>query len=267
MSVSGDKSDDEYSVIADKGEIGFIDYQNDGSAGYYNPSDEGPLVVSVPFPFKNEKPQSITVGETSFDSFTVKNTSDEPVDLWPKIYASNPEESFTLSILKPPSKNSDIKERQCFYEAFTLEDRMLEPGDTLTIWVSCKPKDIGLHTTVVTIDWGDDRMERVVFLLAEDNISSSLASNRPYSRGRRAPKRDFAVNDYVMGSRPSKAVQHGFKNRLPRYDIPKEIREMIEKKEVPDDLNQGLTAKNYANYFKTLLIMEEIQLEVFSIFC
>ncbi|KAL1214347.1 putative RNA helicase SDE3 [Cardamine amara subsp. amara] len=261
MSVRGDKSDDEYSVIADKGEIGFIDYQNDGSAGCYNLSDEGPVLVSVPFPFKNEKPQSIIVGETSFDSFTVKNTTDEPVDLWPQIYASNPEDSFTLSILKPPSKDADIKERQYFFEAFKLEDRMLEPGDTFTIWVSCKPKDIGLHTTVVSLGCGEERVERVVFLLAEDKISSSLASNRPYSRGRRAPKRDFAVDNYVMGSRPSKPVQHGFKNRLPRYDIPKEIREMIQNKEVPDDLNQGLTAKNYANYFKTLLIMEEVQLE------
>ncbi|XP_006306654.2 probable RNA helicase SDE3 [Capsella rubella] len=261
MSVSGYKSDDEYSVIADKGEIGFIDYQNDGSAGCYNPLDEGPVVVSVPFPFKNEKPQSILVGETSFDSFTVKNTMDEPVDLWTKIYASNPEDSFTLSILKPPSKHSDIKEIQCFYETFTLEDRMLEPGDTLTIWVSCKPKDIGLHTTVITVDWGIDRAERVVFLLAEDNISTSLTSKRPYSRSRRAPKKDFAVDDYVMGSRPSKAVERRFKNRLPRYEIPKEIREMIEKKEMPDDLNEGLTANNYANYYKYLLIMEELQLE------
>lgn len=266
MSVIGDKSDDEYSVIADKGEIGFIDYQNDGSAGRYNPFDERPVVVSVPFPFKNEKPQSITVGETSYDSFTVKNTMDEPVDLWTRIYASNPEDSFTLSILKPPSKNSDIKEKQGFFEAFVLEDRMLEPGDTLTIWVSCKPKDLGLHTTAVTVDWGDDRVERVVFLLAEDKISSSLATNRPYSRSKRVPKKDFAVENYVTGSRPSKVVERRFKNRLPRYEIPKEIREMIEKKEVPDDLNEGLTAKNYADYFKTLLIMEEIQLEVFSLF-
>ncbi|ESQ36377.1 hypothetical protein EUTSA_v10006684mg [Eutrema salsugineum] len=261
MSVIGDKSDDEYSVVADKGEIGFIDYQNDGSAGCYNPFDEGPIVISVPFPFKNEKPQSITVGETSFDSFTIKNTTDEPVDLWTKIYASNPEDSFTLSILKPPSKDSDIKEMQSFYEAFTLEDRMLEPGDTLTIWVSCKPKDIGLHTTVVTVDWGDDRVERVVFLLAEDKISSSLTSNRPYARSKRVPKKDFAMDVYVTGSRPSKVVERRFINRLPRYEIPKEIREMIEMKEIPSDLEEGLTAKNYANYYKTLLIMEEIQLE------
>ncbi|CAA7026526.1 unnamed protein product [Microthlaspi erraticum] len=262
MSVAGDKSDDEYSVIGDRGEIGFIDYQNDGSAGCYNPFDEGPVVISAPFPFKNEKPQSVTVGETSYDSFTIKNNSDEPIDLWPKIYASNPKDSFTLSILKPPSKDSNVREIQGFYEAFTLEDRMLEPGDTLTIWVSCKPKDIGLHTTVVSIVWGDDSVERVVFLLAEDKISSSLATTRPYSRNnRRAPKKDFAVDSYVTGSRPSKVVQRSFKNRLPRYEIPKEIREMIERKEVPDDFNEGLTVKNYSNYFKTLLVMEELQLE------
>ncbi|CAH2038844.1 unnamed protein product [Thlaspi arvense] len=261
MSVSGDKSDDEYSVIADKGEIGFVDYQNDGSAGYYNQLEEGPLVISVPFPFKNEKPQSITVGETSYDSFTIKNTLDEAVDLWPKIWASNPKDSFTLSILKPPSKDSDIREIQGFYEAFTLEDRMLEPGDTLTIWVSCKPKDIGLHNAVVTVDYEGERVERVIFLLAEDKISSSLTSRRPYSRSKRAPKKDFAVDNYVTGARPIKEVERRFKNRLPRYEIPKEIREMIERKEVPDELDQGLTAKNYANYYKTLLIMEELQLE------
>ncbi|KAF3606733.1 hypothetical protein DY000_02044480 [Brassica cretica] len=259
MSVSGYKSDDEYSVIADKGEIGFIDYQNDG---VYNPLDEGPVVISSPFPFRNEKPQSITVGETSHDSFTIKNTTDEAVDLWTKIYASNPEDSFTLSVLKPPSKDSDAKEVQSFYETFTLEDRMLEPGDALTVWVSCKPKDIGLHTTVISVDWGCDNVERVVFLLAEDKISSSLATNRPYSRNRRAPRKDFAVDSYVTGSRPAKAVaQRGYKNRLPRYEIPKETREMLEKKEVPDFLNEGLTVRNYAKYYKMLLIMEELQLE------
>ncbi|XP_010522289.1 PREDICTED: probable RNA helicase SDE3 [Tarenaya hassleriana] len=261
MSTVGDRSDDEYSVIGDKGEIGFIDYQNDVSAGNYNLSDEGPVVVSVPFAFRDGKPQSVTVGETSCDSFTVKNTMSDPVDLWTKIYASNPEDSFTLSILKPPSKTADPKDIQGFLESFTLEDRMLEPGDTLTIWVSCKPKEIGLHTTVINVDWGDDRVERVVFLLAEDKISSSLTSRRPYARNKRVPRKDFAVDEYVHGSRPMKVTDRRFKNRLPRYDIPDDIRDLIEKKEVPDDINEGLTRENYANYFKTLLIMEEIQLE------
>ncbi|CAF2225064.1 unnamed protein product, partial [Brassica rapa] len=227
-----------------KGEIGFIDYQNDG---IYNPLDEGPVVISSPFPFRNEKHQSVTVRDSSHDSFTIKNTTDEAVDLWTKIYASKPEDFFTLSVLKPPSKDSDAKEIQSFYETFTLEDRMLEPGDTLTIFVSCKPKDIGLHTTVISIDWGCDNVERVVFLLAEDKISSSLATNRPYSRNRRGPRKDFAVDSYVTGSRPAKAVaQRAYKNRLPRYEIRKETRYTLEKKEIPDFLNEGLTVRNYA---------------------
>lgn len=235
--MSGYKSDDEYYVIADKGEIGFIDYQNDGC---YNPLDEGPVVISTPFLFRNEKPQSVTVGETSYDSFTIKNTTDEAVDLWTKIYASNPEDSFTLSILKPPSKDSDVKEIQSFYETFTLEDRMLEPGDTLTIYVSCKPKDIGLHTTVISVDWWWANDERIVFLLADDKISSSLASKA--------------------------VVQRAYKNRLPRYEIPKETRENLERKEILDYLNEGLTVHNYGKYYKMLLVMEEKQLEVFSLF-
>ncbi|CAH8372393.1 unnamed protein product [Eruca vesicaria subsp. sativa] len=97
------------------------------------------VVISAPFPFKNQKPQSVTVGDTSYDSFTIKNTTDEAVDLWTKIYVSNPEDSFTLSILKPPSKDSDVK-------------------------------DIGLHTNVISVDWGCDNVEHVVFLLAEDKI-------------------------------------------------------------------------------------------------
>lgn len=55
LRLAGDKSDEVYSVTGDKGEIGFIDYQNDGSAGCFN-------VISAPFPFKNQKPQPVTAG-------------------------------------------------------------------------------------------------------------------------------------------------------------------------------------------------------------
>ncbi|KAH7573814.1 hypothetical protein ACOSQ2_007978 [Xanthoceras sorbifolium] len=259
MGTVGDKWDGEFSVIADKGEISYIDYEDDKSVCSYNPSEEGPIVISVPFPFVDGKPQSVRVGERTMDSITIKNTTDEAVDLWTKIYASNPTDTFTLSVLKPPSANSDSKASQGFLEFFVLEDRMLQPGQTLTIWLSCKPQEIGLHTTVVQFDVGD-RFERVVFLLAEDNISMSLASKMPYSRGGR--KKQFSVETFVKASRPTGVrKQPLFKNRLPRYDIPKDVRELIESKQIPDAIEEGLTRENYASYFKTLLIMEELQLE------
>ncbi|EEF45264.1 ATP-dependent helicase NAM7, putative [Ricinus communis] len=256
--IEGKWDDDEYSVIGDKGEIGFIDYQDDKSVCSYDPIEEGPIFISVPFPFENGKPQSVVLGETASDSITIKNTTDEAVDLWAKIYASNPNNSFTLSLMEPPSANGGNSSRG-FLESFNLEDRMLQAGDSLTVWLNCKPQEIGLYTTVVYFDVGSDRIERVVFLLAEDKISRSLASKKPYSRTRRT--KQFTVDTYVAGSRPMRKAGWALKNRLPRYDIPMEVRELIESKQTPDAVTGGLTRENYASYFKTLLIMEEIHME------
>ncbi|XWS13674.1 hypothetical protein CRYUN_Cryun36dG0058600 [Craigia yunnanensis] len=259
MGTAGDKWDDEFSVIGDKGEIDFIDYENDKSVCDYNPVEEGPVVISAPFPFVDGKPQSVFMGETAFDSITIKNTTGDPVDLWTKIYASAPENSFTLSLMKPPSANSDGNTSQGFIEFFDLEDRMIQPGETLRIWLSCKAKVIGLHTTIVNFDVGGDKLERVAFLLVEDKISLSLASKKPYYRVQR--KKQFAVDVFVTGSRPARAMDRVVKNRLGRYDIPKDIRELVESKQIPDAIKAGLTRDNYASYFKHLLILEELQLE------
>jgi helicase MOV-10 len=202
----------------------------------------------------------VFVGEAAIDSITLKNTTAEAVDLWTKIYASTPEDSFKLSLMKPPSAN-DVKCQEGFMDFSVMEDRMLQPGESLTILLSCKPKELGLYTTVVHFDVGNDRIERVAFLLADDNISQSLASKKPFSRGQR--KKKFSTDTFVSaGSRPARAPGRAYKNRLPRYDIPKDIRALIERKQIPDVIMGGLTIDNYASYFKTLLIMEEIQLEV-----
>lgn len=259
MGTIDDKWGDECSVIGDKGEIDYIDYQNDKSVCSYDPSEEGPIVISAPFPFEEGKPRSVFVGETAIDSITINNTTAEAVDLWTKIYASTPEDSFKLSLMKPPSAN-DVKCQEGFMDFSVMEDRMLQPGESLTIWLSCKPKELGLYTTVVHFDVGNDRVERVAFLLADDNISQSLASKKPFSRGPR--KKKFSTDTFVSaGSRPARAPGRAYKNRLPRYDIPKDIRALIERKQIPDVIMGGLTIDNYASYFKTLLIMEEIQLE------
>ncbi|KAL5712554.1 RNA helicase [Ranunculus cassubicifolius] len=252
--------DDECSVIGDKGEIGFIDYEDDKSVCNYDPNQEGPVIISVPFPFEGGKPQSVLVGETATSSITINNTTSEPIDLWTvKIFCSNPEDSYTISLMEPPKKDSSVEDIEGFLETFTLEDRVLQPHKTLTVWLSCKPKDIGLHTTVVHFDVGDDRIERVVFLLAEDKISQSLLSRKPYQRKQR--KNQFVVNDYVAGTRPARPNNQSFKNKLPLYIIPKDIREALESKEVPVVITEGLNRDNYGAFFSTLLIMEELKLE------
>lgn len=252
---------DECSVIGDEGEIGYVDYQDDKSVCSYNPTEEGPVVVSVPFTFVNGKPQSVFVEEIAYESITLKNTTHDPIDLWGiKIYASNPVDSFTLSLMKPPSKNSDVEAIRGFLESFALDDRTLQPGETLTVWLSCKPKEIGVHTSVVHFDLGDERIERVVFLLADDRISQSLACRNPYSRARR--NKQASVDSFVTGCRPARKQEQSFKNRLPRYDIPKDIRQLLESKQIPDVIVEGLRRENYGSFFKTLLIMEELQLEV-----
>ncbi|KAJ7954859.1 Regulator of nonsense transcripts 1-like [Quillaja saponaria] len=255
-----DWDDDEYSVISSKGEIGFIDFEEEKSTCSYIHNEEDPIVISVPFAFVDGKPQSVFVGDTAVASVTIKNTTAEPVDLWSvHIFASNPENSFTISLMEPPSANADIKAIEEFLEFFRLEDRMLQPRDTLTIWLSCKPKELGLHTSVVHFDVGDDRIERVVFLLAEDKISQSLASRKPYSRSKRKEK--IVIDSFVPGSRPAMMKKRVSRNRIPRFDIPNDIRELVESKQIPDAVNRGLTRENYVSYFKTLLIMEEIHLE------
>ncbi|XP_015079544.1 probable RNA helicase SDE3 [Solanum pennellii] len=260
------KSDDEYSTITDKGDIGFVDFDKYKSAGSYNPNEESDIVIiSVPFPLVAGKPKSGFVGETVVDSVTIENTTNETQELWSiKIYNSKPEDSFTLSLMKPPTDSSDLQYVEEFMESFSLEDRMLRPGQTLTVWLTCKPKEIGLHTSAVHFNVGDDTIERLVFVLAEDKVSQSLASRRPFHRDRKkkVPAVDvFAANAFVVGSRPTRAPNRGFRYRLPSYPIPGDIREMIENKQFPDVIGEGLRRDNYIAYFRTLLAIEEIKME------
>ncbi|OIT39607.1 putative rna helicase sde3 [Nicotiana attenuata] len=178
-----DHGDDEYSVAGDKQEFSFIDFEDDDSVCNYQSNEDEPVVISNPFPFVRGKPQSVFVGETFSYPITLENTTRESVPLWVvKIFCSNPDDSFTLSLLKPPSVDSDANYIQRFLKGFSLDDRTLQPQRPLTIWLTCKPKEIGLHTSIVELDVGDDRIERVVFLLAEDKVSQSLSSRKPYSR-------------------------------------------------------------------------------------
>lgn len=261
MSSISNISDEEYSIIGDNGEIGFINYEEDGSMCNYNLDEEGPVIISVPFPFRGGKPRWVFVGETSVESITVKNTIDDPVELWKVcIYASNPENSFTLSVMEPPNESSNLEYKQAFIESFCLQDRILQPRKTLTVWLSCKPKEIGLHTTAVHLDVGADRIERVVFPVADDKISRSLASKKPYSKV--SKKKQNVVDEFIVGSRPVKVKTRVFKYKLPPYNIPIKFREELEGEQVPEAIQEGLTKRNYASYFRTLLIMEELQMEV-----
>ncbi|KAH9754368.1 putative RNA helicase SDE3 [Citrus sinensis] len=258
--------DDECSVTGEKREIGFIDFQDDHSVLSYDPSGEGPVIISVPFPFVQGKPQSILVGETSKCSITIQNTTPEPVEVWGiRIYCSEPANSLTLSLMEPPSGKPDPQKDQGFLEGFSIEDRVLQPLRTLTIWLSCKPKEMGLHKSVVQFDIGDDRFERMVLLLAEDSVSRSLASNRPYSRVPR--KMQSAVDEYVASSSPARTTtearttKRGSNYKLPEFPIPNDVRESLANKILPQFLVEGLVRKNYFSFFSTLLVMEELRLE------
>lgn len=261
-------SDEEYSYIGDKGDIGFIDFEDCKSLCSYNPSEESQIVnISVPFPLSNGKPQSGVIGETMFDSITLKNTTGEPLDLWSvEIYDAKPENSFTLSIMKPPSSDDDVDYISAFMEAAKLEDRVLSTDQDLTIWLSCKPKEIGLHTAAVHFSVGEETIERLVVLLAEDKISQSLSSQKPYRRSTRKKQNVVDIHaenpTYVVGRRPSRPANRGYKHHLPLYPIPANIRTMLNNREIPNTVNEGLSMNNYGPFFKNLLAMEEIKLEV-----
>lgn len=252
--------DEEYSVIGEKGEVGFLDFEDDKSLHNFDPIEEGPIAISVPFPFVNGKPQSALIGETSADSINIKNTTKDPIELWSvRIYSSNPEDSFVLSLMKPPSNAAAEEAVDGFVGLTALEDRVLQPGQSLTIWLSCKPKEIGLHTSVVHFDWGE-KIERVAFLLAEDKVSQALFSLKPYSKFISQGKK-FDCNQYVGGSRPARPTSQVHKFRLPLFAIPNDIREIVESKQLPDVIVEGLNTGNYGKYFSNLIVMEEIHLE------
>lgn len=258
--VGEDDWDEEYSVIGDKGEVGFLDFEEDKSLHNYDPIEDGPIVISFPFPFVNGKPQSALVGETSADAINIKNTTGNPIELWSvRIYSSNPEDSFVLSLMKPPSSDAADEAVQGFVGLTSLEDRVLQPGQTLTIWLSCKPKEIGLHTSVVHFDAGE-KIERVAFLLAEDKVSQALFSSKPYFKTFTQEKK-FDYNQYVGGSRPPRPAAQGHRFRLPLFPIPKDVRELVENKHVPDVITEGLDPGSYGKYFSTLIVMEELRLE------
>ncbi|XP_047983533.1 probable RNA helicase SDE3 isoform X1 [Salvia hispanica] len=278
MGTVHDKSDDEYSYVGDKGDIGFIDFDNCQSVCSYNPADESEIVnISVPFPLiEGRKPQSGIVGETMFDSVTIRNTTDESLDLWSvKIFDSKPEDSFKISLMKPPTADSDMEYIQDYMELVALDDRVIRPNQALTIWLSCKPKEIGVHSAAIHFSVGDEVIERLLFLLAEDSISKSLSSTRQYQRPQRK-NRNIANQHapdaaYVAARRPAGAGGRGrgrgrgpgrvFRYHLPEYPIPAEIRAMLSRHEIPDPVVEGLTVKNYGAFFKNLLAMEEIKLE------
>ncbi|BAF10951.1 probable RNA helicase SDE3 [Oryza sativa Japonica Group] len=253
-------SDDEFSVAGEKPDVEFMDYQNDGSIQDYSLED-APVVVTVPFPFIDGKPKSVLVGETSADTISIENTSSEPVNLWSvRIFSSNPEDSYVLSMMKPPLNDTDEEAKRNFLGLTSVEDRTLQPGQTLTIWLSCTPKDIGLHTSIVHVDIGDEKIERVAFLLADDNVSQALFSDKPYSR-KHTQKKKFECSSFVPGCRPTRQHSQGFKFKLPQFAIPADIRELIQSKQRPDVLSEELNMTNYAKFFSTLLVMEEINLE------
>ncbi|PWA73276.1 RNA helicase SDE3 [Artemisia annua] len=263
--------DETRSVISDVGDIGNVDFANDGSSYNYNPENEGPIVISVPFPLADGKPQFVPVGETVFNAITIENTSTEAATLWSvEIYDSKPEKCFTLSVMEPPSPNSDEDYVKSFVDSFSLEDRTLVPGKTLTIYLLCKPTDRGLHTTAVHFSIDDVKIERMGFIIAEDKISRSLTSKKPYNRPNRnkpmlpriySPGGDNSGLKVMRGYRPAKANSRPYRYKLPDYPIPKDIRDVIQNKGVPDALMEGLTKKNYVPFFKTLINMEEIKLE------
>ncbi|KAG6428037.1 hypothetical protein SASPL_112285 [Salvia splendens] len=268
MGTINDKSDDEYSYVGDKGDIGFIDFDNCQSVCSYNPAEESDIFnISVPFHLiEGRKPQSGIVGETMSDSVTIRNTTNESLDLWSvKIFDSKPEDSFKISLMKPPTSDSDMEYIQDYVELDSLDERVLRPNQALTIWLSCKPKEIGVHSAAIHFSVGDEVIERLLFLLAEDKISKSLSSSRPYQRPWRKKHDIFNPHApdaaYVAARRPSQGRGRQFKFQLPKYSIPEEIRTMLSRGEIPDPVNEGLTVENYGAFFKNLLAMEEIKLE------
>ena len=237
-------SDEAWSTIVGKTVLGFLDFEEEKTLCSCIPGKRDSVVISVPFAIKNGRPQSFYVGNNAVNEIMIKNTTKEPINLWSvHIHASSPEDCFTLSLMKPPTISANA-EGEGFIESSALEDRMLQPDESLRVWLSCKAKEIGMHSSIVYFDAGDERIERVVFILVEDDISLSMAHVRPYSKERRKGK-------FVEDNSYSVAVS-----------CPPFKRELIESNQIPPLVEQGLTRNKYASFFKALMMIDEIQLEV-----
>ncbi|CAL5047824.1 unnamed protein product [Urochloa decumbens] len=173
-------SDYEFSCANDKPQVEFMDFQNDGVPTHCDPSF-GHVLITVPFPFNGSKPNFVLVGGTYSDSITIQNTSSESEFLFAiRIYASSPENSFFSSINRPPADDANEEAKKAFVSSVSLGDITLIRGNPLTIWLTCMPKDIGLHTSIVHFSFGDVLTIRVALLLADDNVSKALSSDKPY---------------------------------------------------------------------------------------
>ncbi|ERN09390.1 hypothetical protein AMTR_s00029p00036900 [Amborella trichopoda] len=76
------------------------------------------------------------------------------------------------------------------------------------------------------------------------------------------PKQDYDASSSGLFSKKYPNKQE----KLLVYGIPKEVRVLIEKEEVPEVLEKPLSAMNYSEYFAALLYAEDIYLETWSDF-
>ncbi|KAL9993135.1 hypothetical protein Hdeb2414_s0002g00057451 [Helianthus debilis subsp. tardiflorus] len=100
--------------------IGNVDFLNDPSLFDNNQMDDGSVVISVPYPLVHGKPDNfVYVNEKIFFPITIENTSRDALMLWlVMIYGSKPKNSFTLSLVKPPTPDSDADYVNSFSRRF-----------------------------------------------------------------------------------------------------------------------------------------------------
>lgn len=187
-------------------------------------------MITDPFTFIDGKPKSILFGETCSDTIKIENTSPESVFLCRiKIFGSIPENSFVLSMSSPLDGGKS-----------NLEDITLLPGRTKTVWLTCMPKDIGLHTLVVHFCFGDTTIERVACLMVDDNISKALYVRTPHYW------------------RCSQNIKLDYSPIVPCIHERGPIRRR------PDAFSLDFSVANYYETFMSLLTMEESHLKVFQ---
>jgi hypothetical protein len=145
------------------------------------------------------------------------------------IHTSDPAGSFVLSMMKPPSKNAGEEANKHFVALDSVEDLTVQPQRTLKFWLSCMPTDIGLHSATVDVKTDEeDIVQRIAFLLADDNVSVKLFSDEPCLRECNFQKKKYAC------------------------------------KHRPYVLSEELSMKNYLVFFTSLLGMEKLHLKVFN---
>ncbi|XP_077977756.1 uncharacterized protein LOC144433319 [Glandiceps talaboti] len=151
---------------------------------------------------------------------------------------------------------------------------VIQPQLSIYINISCKARNMGKHSELVTFHFDNFVIGRHVRFEVVDPRQLKLTCNSaPFQKSLRYKKFEDSVRKglprerwVIPGERPIIMKKLMLPVKLSQYSIPEDLREcLIERQQIitiRSELTQELCMQNYAITFSTLLHLEEIQMEI-----